>query len=143
MKAGLFTREDAMIPDFKDGEEVEFEVNSDGTPRWNITSDLSRNLTSPPTYVKCKVRSSRNDRFITAYVFGTISKGWIWPQPSDKDRLKCFSYDGYVRRVGASPFVSVTAANNDGRKTCYACGAATKTVMGFSNSYQICTKCGK
>jgi hypothetical protein len=37
----------------------------------------------------------------------------------------------------------VAAANNDGRDTCYSCGASTKTVMGFTNPYQVCTKCGK
>jgi hypothetical protein len=36
-----------------------------------------------------------------------------------------------------------TAKNNDGRATCYACGASTKSVMGFNSEYQICTKCGK
>ena len=37
----------------------------------------------------------------------------------------------------------VTAKNNDGRDTCYACGAITKSVMGFNSEYQVCTKCGK
>jgi len=35
--------------------------------------------------------------------------------------------------------------NNDGRTTCYACGAATKRVQGFlaMSTYDVCTKCGK
>jgi hypothetical protein len=34
--------------------------------------------------------------------------------------------------------------NNDGRLTCYACGAPTKTVdTGFGKPYCICTACGK
>ena len=36
-----------------------------------------------------------------------------------------------------------TANNNDGRSLCYDCSAPTKTVMGFTNSYQVCTVCGK
>lgn len=44
---------------------------------------------------------------------------------------------------GSVPSVKVTAKNNDGRDTCYACGAPTKAVMGFMSEYNICTKCGK
>jgi hypothetical protein len=34
--------------------------------------------------------------------------------------------------------------NNDGRTTCFRCGAPTKRVPGISvNNYDICTRCGK
>jgi len=34
--------------------------------------------------------------------------------------------------------------NNDGRKTCFWCGAPTKRVPGIvTNVYDICTKCGR
>ena len=33
--------------------------------------------------------------------------------------------------------------NNDGRSTCYACGAPTEDREGLTSVYQICTKCGK
>jgi len=37
-----------------------------------------------------------------------------------------------------------TLKNNDGRKTCFWCGAPTKSVpSGFVANYNICTKCGK
>ena len=33
--------------------------------------------------------------------------------------------------------------NNDGRTTCFACGAPTKEVPGLMRSYTVCTACGK
>ena len=45
--------------------------------------------------------------------------------------------------VTATYSSKVSVANNDGRDTCYSCGASTKTVMGFTSLYQVCTKCGK
>lgn len=33
--------------------------------------------------------------------------------------------------------------NNDGRNTCYWCSAPCKQVQGITNTYNICTKCGK
>lgn len=33
--------------------------------------------------------------------------------------------------------------NNDGRSTCFWCGGKTENKQGFTNSYDICPKCGK
>lgn len=39
--------------------------------------------------------------------------------------------------------VILKVKNNDGRDICYSCAAPTKTIMGFSDQYQVCTACGK
>ena len=130
--------------DFKVGEDVEFEVTKSGYPRWDVDHDEG-NCFEPPQYVRCKVAVAVKERFTIVYNFNGATTEWSWKQPSKSlEMLACYSYNGYLRRVVKDAFTAVmTAKNNDGRTTCYACGASTKTVVGFSSSYQVCTKCGK
>lgn len=65
-------------------------------------------------------------------------------------------FESLVRDGVLKPYGTVTGSkaantsytkkpkNNDGRTTCFWCGAPTKDVPGvFMNTYTICTKCGK
>jgi len=49
--------------------------------------------------------------------------------------------------TGPDPFAKVpqkkAPKNNEGRKTCYWCGAPTKSVMLFTSITDVCTKCGE
>lgn len=134
------------MDDFKVGEKVTFEILQDGLPRWSHDEDRTGpayqvKSFAPPKHVIGEVLSL--DIHITFLVRYGPSETWYWPQPSFG--RQAYGKIGYLRRVDDAANVTTlsTATNNDGRDTCFACGAKTKTVMGFSNSYQVCTKCGK
>jgi hypothetical protein len=81
------------------------------------------------------VRQAREDEKASFYamVDGEIAKG----------RNQRFFYTAFLKRFGDAATV-LEPRNNDGRSTCFWCGAPTRSVPGISvNNYDICTGCGK
>jgi hypothetical protein len=90
-----------MIPDFKVGEEVEFELGPTGKPRWNWEKDRGGN----GIYTRAKVEVI--GLYCEVAWFWEFDKnGWYWPQPSSLVvrgfSLDLFEQPGYVRRVSAT-----------------------------------------
>lgn len=58
--------------------------------------------------------------------------------------LEIYINDGVFKLIGEEiPVQNPHCKNNDGRSTCYSCGAPTEDRQGFSSVYQVCTQCGK
>ena len=72
-------------------------------------------------------------------------QSWIWVKYLSGNREG--DYNGHtpevLRIINASQSKALNCQNNDGRETCYACNAPTRTVQGFSSVYTICVECGK
>jgi len=59
-------------------------------------------------------------------------------------RNQRFFQEQYLKLTAACAAGLTEPKNNDGKTSCLWCGAPTKRVLGFStNSYDICTRCGK
>jgi hypothetical protein len=134
--------------DFKAGEDVTFEVLEDGDPRWDVNEDRGRGKGSskrlnPPAFVTGKVAEANSRRIVVEH--GT-NRVWYWHQPSYNTGKISFGKEGYLQRANdVKVVVTSSAANNDGRLTCYVCGASTRKCGGlrYDVDYRVCTKCGK
>lgn len=84
------------------------------------------------------LRNNKHDKIIKKYIFDSLlSQGYMhfhaanpYPLPKDEEQKNTAVENTIVK-------------NNDGRDTCFACGAPTESKQGFTDTYQVCTKCGK
>lgn len=81
---------------FRVGTKVEFGIDSDGRPLWNMHERGDR-----PWKIVCgMVNGATRALFTVTYEFRGSTRKWLWPQPSTselKDRAVCWKDAAYIR----------------------------------------------
>jgi len=110
--------------------------------------EIWKSPTTDDYFLKIRIRGTTSDgvswkrgaifKITSEYLenMPSVAEGWTYPIHTcpSKGLQPIYRKD--------SKDAPVPEDNNDGRDTCYSCGAPTK-VVGFFNNMRVCTKCGK
>jgi hypothetical protein len=127
---------------FEVGDRVECQAQKcSNCPRWDFGADLDTDGNGK--WIHGVVCSTQGDVDFTVRFDDGLE--WIWSQPSYNSER--YSFPGYLRLIETmtNAVSAPSIQNNDGRDSCFSCGAKTRPCGGwsFTVDYRICTKCGR